>query len=100
GSGRGGLLLYANDILGAHETVRLTGAYLGTGAGYIEFKNRDGEIKVKINADQDSEGVITTEVLTITGGSDLSERFEVGGEAGRPEPGMIVSIDPEQPGEL
>jgi len=33
GSGNGGLLLYANDQLGAHETVRITGAFQGTGAG-------------------------------------------------------------------
>jgi hypothetical protein len=100
GSGQGGLLLYANDILGQHETVRLTGAFLGTGAGYMEFKNRDNEIKVKINADQDGEGVISTEVLTITGGSDLSEKFDVSSEPGHAKPGMIVSIDAERPGEL
>jgi hypothetical protein len=100
GSGNGGLLLYANDILGAHETVRLTGAYQGTGGGYIQFKNRDDEVTVKINADQDGEGVITTQVLTITGGSDLSEGFEVSSDIGRAEPGMIVSIDAERPGEL
>jgi hypothetical protein len=100
GSDQGGLLLYANDILGAHETVRLTGAYQGTGAGYMQFKNRDDEITVKINADQDGEGVITTQVLTITGGSDLSEKFQVSANIGSAEPGMIVCIDPERPGEL
>ncbi len=100
GSENGGLLLYANDILGAHETVRLTGAYQGTGAGYIQFKNRDDEVTVKINADQDGEGVITTQVLTITGGSDLSEKFEVNADRDLARPGMIVSIDPARPGEL
>jgi hypothetical protein len=37
-------------------------------------------------------------VLEITGGSDLSERFDVGG--GGAVPGTVVVIDPEHPGEL
>ncbi len=43
-----------------------------------------------------------TGVLEITGGSDLSEQFEV--NANKPDlaptPGMVVSIDPESPGDL
>jgi hypothetical protein len=38
-------------------------------------------------------------VLTITGGGDLAEPFEVS-EAETVKPGMVVSIDPEQPGRL
>lgn len=46
-------------------------------------------------------GTTRTRVMRITGGSDLAERFDVGGiGAIRPEPGMVVSIDPEQPGRL
>jgi hypothetical protein len=100
GSGEGAVSLYARDILGEHETVLLTGAFQGSGAGCMLFKNRANEVTVQINADQSGEGVITTQVLSITGGSDLSERFEVSSEAGHAEPGMIVSIDPNRPGEL
>jgi hypothetical protein len=41
-------------------------------------------------------------VLEITGGSDLSEQFEVRGAPKQlaPAPGMVVSIDPEHPGHL
>jgi hypothetical protein len=41
-------------------------------------------------------------VLEITGGSDLSEQFEVRGAPEKvvPSPGMVVSIDPERPGDL
>ncbi len=41
-------------------------------------------------------------VLEITGGSDLSERFEVRGIQNKtlPSPGMVVSIDAERPGDL
>jgi hypothetical protein len=39
-------------------------------------------------------------VLEITGGSDLSERFDINAGDLEPEPGMLVSIDPANPGEL
>ena len=47
-------------------------------------------------------GGTSTDTLDIRGGSDLSERFDVRGAAGRdaPEPGMVVCIDPERPGDL
>jgi len=38
--------------------------------------------------------------LEITGGSDLSERFEVSAEDKKVKPGMVVCIDPENPGDL
>lgn len=37
-------------------------------------------------------------VLEISGGADLSERFEIHGDA--LQPGMVVVIDPDRPGEL
>src|SRR5262249_28040798 len=42
----------------------------------------------------------TTSVLQITGGSDLSEQFDVEAPGGKPQPGMVVCIDPEKPGQL
>jgi hypothetical protein len=45
----------------------------------------------------DVAGTTTTEVLTITGGGDLSERFDIEGTV---EPGTVVSIDPDKPGRL
>jgi hypothetical protein len=39
-------------------------------------------------------------VLQITGGSDLSEQFDVNSVREALKPGMVVSIDPDQPGEL
>ena len=44
-------------------------------------------------------GNTRTEVLEITGGSDLAEPFEIVGE-GDVEPGMVVSIDPDSAGRL
>lgn len=46
-------------------------------------------------------GTTRTDVLRIMGGSDLAERFDVAEIGGRkPEPGMVVSIDPANPGHL
>ena len=45
---------------------------------------------------------VTTGTVQITGGSDLSEQFEINASEciKEPEPGMIVCIDAERPGEL
>jgi hypothetical protein len=47
-------------------------------------------------------GTVSMSVLEITGGADLSEQFEIrgSGEGSKPVPGMVVSIDPENPGHL
>jgi hypothetical protein len=47
-------------------------------------------------------GATSTHELEITGGSDVSERFDVRSheEGSAPTPGMVVSIDPEHPGDL
>jgi len=48
------------------------------------------------------DGKAVCKILQITGGSDLSEGFEIRGikEKLLPSPGMVVSIDPENPGDL
>ena len=43
---------------------------------------------------------VTTGTVEITGGSDLSEQFEISPSELEPEPGMIVCIDPDAPGQL
>ena len=45
-------------------------------------------------------GRVRVKVLEITGGSDLSERFEISTPDTKPEPGMVVCIDPENAGQL
>ena len=47
-----------------------------------------------------NEGEVTCSVLTITGGSDLCEQFDINAAAAAAEPGTVVCIDPENPGEL
>jgi hypothetical protein len=62
------------------------------GAGYAGMF--EGNVRVA------GKGIVN--VLQITGGSDLSELFEVRGNRDDlwPTPGMVVSIDPENPGDL
>lgn len=50
----------------------------------------------------DFRGRVKTEVLEITGGSDISEQFDIHNlkENVMPSPGMVVSIDSERPGNL
>ena len=50
--------------------------------------------------DLDVNGTTRTGVLKITGGSDLSESFDVDSGALKIVPGLVVSIDPLNPGKL
>ena len=54
----------------------------------------DGRVRIR------SGGRLITPVLEITGGSDLSEQFEVSGEVGKVKPGMVVCIDADNSGSL
>ena len=47
----------------------------------------------------DINGTTTTKILEITGGSDLAESFEINSNL-KLKPGMVVSIDPYDPGKL
>lgn len=53
----------------------------------------------QINSKLDVGGTTTTEILEITGGSDLAESFKINSDY-ELLPGMVVSIDPENPGKL
>jgi hypothetical protein len=88
---------------GGTERVRITSI------GVLQMpRSSDGLVTVSLNADDGTgSGLITTSVLQITGGADLSEQFDVGEAAdsqlassGSIQPGMVVCIDPENPGRL
>jgi hypothetical protein len=84
-----------------NETIYLWGRNSqDTAGGQIGLKKNDGTQTITLNADHNGEGRITTQVLQITGGSDLSEQFDVNAINNVLKPGMLVSIDPENPGEL
>jgi hypothetical protein len=75
--------------------------YGGPDAASMKMANAAGQVTVEIQAsDADGNGLVRTQVLEITGGSDLSEKFNINSDGLAPEPGMLVSIDPANPGEL
>ena len=80
--------------------ITARGQNSATGGGAMYFYDSAGAATVVIDADSANEGHIWTQVLTITGGSDLSENFDVNAEKDELQSGMIVSIDPKNPGEL
>lgn len=83
------------DKSAANNLVNITGSTL-------TISDAAGTPKITLNADVGGDGRVITQELEITGGSDLSENFDVTGRFGIevPTPGMVVSIDPENPGRL
>lgn len=78
-------------------SILMYGASSGDGTGgRIFVRDGNGATQITLNGQT---GTITTDVLQITGGSDLSESFDVARE-GVIEAGMVMCIDPEHPGEL
>lgn len=76
----------------------------GGGAAEISLYNAANPPQRTIALDADyggsGEGRVITDVLEITGGSDLSEQFDVSAGDQAPGPGMVVVIDPDRPGQL
>jgi len=87
------------------QTVEIVAAETSTQGAQIELRRADGTATITLDADFSGDGRIITQELQITGGSDLSEQFEVsacGTGLGpvSPEPGLVVCIDPAHPAEL
>jgi hypothetical protein len=70
--------------------------------GSLTLRDRYGNVEIMATANYSgtNQGRLITPVLEITGGSDLSEQFDIGNTSALTEPGMVVSIDPENPGQL
>jgi hypothetical protein len=103
-NGTGGGVLSLNDTNAASRAL-LAGYNTG---GWLSLSRPDGTVTISLNADDGTgSGLITTSVLQITGGADLSEQFDVrdslNSQLPAPnliQPGMVVCIDPENPGQL
>lgn len=113
-----------------YRTVRLLSNYTSGGGSLFELEQADGgnairmqshggfgestngpEIRLHdINSNRSltlygdyqgtGESRVVANVVEITGGSDLSEHFDIAAGARAIEPGSVVSIDPSSPGDL
>jgi len=71
-----------------------------SGAGYIGVYGTNNSIRIALDGQSSGEGRISCDVLQINGGSDLSENFDIRSYHQPLQPGMIVCIDPNNPGQL
>lgn len=71
--------------------IRVGGSGTGSGSGF-DIQGPGDVSLLRVNGD----GTIQTRAVTITG-ADLAEKFPVTGPV---QPGMVVAIDPNQPGQL
>ena len=99
----GGGEILLRDENGANAVVIEASEVSDDGAQIALFNNAGAKTLI-LDAEFGSGGPsrVTTGTVQITGGSDLSEQFEINANdyIGTPEPGMIVCIDVDRPGEL
>lgn len=92
----GGLIVVGSE---AGRNIAIDGnEIMARNNGQAAQLNLNGEGGANILAGGPGSKLITP-VLQITGGSDFSEMFDVGGEV-KPQTGMVVVIDPNHPGRL
>ena len=86
---------------GDNRTIAIAPSESGTNdAGQITLYDATGTTAtIEIDGAYNGDGRITTNELQITGGSDLSEFFELS-DYSSIEKGMVVSIDENNPGQL
>ncbi len=77
------------------ETVALASDVANTGSGFLRLRDAAGLNAIVLDGNS---GTTTTRVISVTGGADVAEPFNIAGEAVLP--GMVVAIDPTRPGEL
>jgi hypothetical protein len=104
-SNPGGKAVYGRASLSGEETTSYGGYFLAeerNGVGVYAKGGLQGLAAELVGDVVISYGKTTTPVLEITGGADVSEQFEIHGTSsgGDPSPGMVVTIDPDHPGDL
>lgn len=111
GSSTYGELAFLNSAGEDRASIAMADAFIGGQALRFRVAGSErmrvtstGRVGIGTSNPQDAldvNGTVRTGVLRITGGSDLAERFDVAALGSiAPQPGMVVSIDPENPGRL
>lgn len=86
-----------NDI----NTALVEATREGDGGGVIYVYDANGNVTIELDGSFNGDGRVITGEIQITGGSDLSEQFDVHGVVGaKAEPGTVVCIDANRPGDL
>lgn len=93
-----------NEIMARNSTSFTKLALNADGGDVTISQSGTGRLGIGVSTPTETlhvNGTTRTNVLKITGGSDFSEAFDIteGGSI-KPEPGMVVSIDPDHPGKL
>lgn len=73
------------------------GGLVVSGGGRVNVMNIMGNSIIRLDPTLKT---ITTPILEITGGSDLSEQFDIYGGKEQIKPGFVVNIDSKRPGKL
>ena len=84
---------FINGVLNNAPAMSLDGAKLGIGKNPVEVLDVEGGAFIK--------DTLSAAVVEIRGaGNDLAESFKVNNPMSQIKPGMVVSIDPQNPGEM
>ncbi len=94
GSAGGGVIYLYNNA--GVNTIEID-AEESDSASAIRLKDSSGITRITLDPQRTGGGRVITPVLQITGGSDLSEQFDISGDT---KPGMVVSINPNAEGKL
>lgn len=96
-----GRILIREDGGTNRAVLEVEGTGTSEGAQLVLYNNTGvATIELDANWAGTGDGRIVTQELQITGGSDLSEQFNVNATASDLQPGMLVCIDPRNIGEL
>jgi hypothetical protein len=100
----GGRAYSINSVAGTNPRFSLIDNSANSERMVIDSAGNVGIGTTNPGATLDVNGTTRTKVVEITGGSDLSEQFEVNAMQNRGqasvEPGIVVAIDPDNPGKL
>lgn len=84
----------------ASSTISLLTAETNTQGATLIMRNAAGTATIELDADFNGVGRVIADEVQVNG-ADLSENFDIASAAGvEVEPGMVVSLDPANPGKL